>query len=79
MLVKWGYTRDLISEPLRRVASSSTSISKKKRLNSPESTYRRIMKPDAFPMDCGWYRLHRGAMGHGSDAMARTPGRVVRL
>ena len=45
----------------------------------PESTYRIILKPDAFPMDRGWYRLHRGTMGHGFDAMARTPGRVVRL
>ena len=50
-----------------------------KRPNSPESTYGIIMKPDAFPMDRGWYRLHRGMMGHGSDAMARTPGRVVCL
>ena len=48
-------------------------------VNSPESTYQIILKPDAFPMDRGWYRLHRGATGHGSDATACTPGRVVRL
>ena len=30
-------------------------------------------------MDHGWYRLHRGATGHGSDATACTPGRVVWL
>ena len=89
-MAKSGYAADpLMVGPARdeclrhswppEVASSGTSISERKRPNSPESTYRIILKPDAFLMDHGWYRLHRGTMGHGYDAMARTPGRVVRL
>ena len=56
-----------------------TGIQGGKGVNSPESTYQITRKPDAFPMDRGWYRLPRGATGHGSDATACTPGRVVRL
>ena len=56
-----------------------TGIQGGKRVNSPESTYQIILKPDAFPMDRGWYRLHSRATVHGSDATARTPGRVARL
>ena len=51
--------------------SPSAPSRSEKRPNPPESTYRIILKPDAFPMDRGWYRLHRGTIGHGSDAKWR--------
>ena len=47
--------------------------------NSSYSTYRVIMKTGAFPMDRGRYSLRRSIICHDTDAMACTPGRIVRL
>ena len=47
--------------------------------NRPESTWRRILKPDAFAMDCSWFRLHSGTTSHDSEAMACTRRRAWQL
>ena len=47
--------------------------------NRPESTWRQILKPDAFAMDRGWYSLHSVITGHDSEAMACTPRRGPRM
>ena len=44
--------------------------------NSRMSTWRVILKPVAFAMHCGWYSIHHIIIGHGSEAMARYPGRA---
>ena len=44
--------------------------------NSRMSTWRVILKPVAFAMHRGWYSIYHIIIGHGSEAMARYPGRA---